>query len=117
MSAVENYRPITLSPIMSKVFESFLIEQYSKYLITDDLQFGFKKHLGCTNAIFALQQTIQYFNNRSSNVYIASLDASKAFDRVNHFKLYSILYKRGLPALFINIMINWYSKLQVVVKW
>ena len=116
-SSVDNYRPITLSPIISKIFESFLLDCYSSFLYSDDLQFGFKKHLSCSDAIFALRQTIQYFNARDSNVYIASLDASKAFDRINHFKLYSILLQKGVPIAFINVIKNWYSKLQVLVRW
>lgn len=117
VSSVENYRPITLSPIISKVFESFLLEKYAEHFITDDLQFGFKKGLGCGNAIFALRHVVDFYNERNSNVYIASLDASKAFDRVNHFKLYSCLIKKGLPASFINTIVNWYSKLSVMVRW
>ena len=42
LSSVDNYRPITLSPVISKVFESFLLECYSQYMKSDDLQFGFK---------------------------------------------------------------------------
>lgn len=117
ISSIDNYRPITLSPIVSKLFESLLIEKFSIYMCTDDLQFGFKPGLGCGDAIFALRQAIEYFNERCSNVYIASLDASKAFDRVNHFKLFSVLIRKGLPNCFINTIINWYCKLSVVVRW
>ena len=46
-----------------------------------------------------------------------SLDASKAFDRVNHFKLYSILNSTNVPKVFIRLVINWYSKLSANVKW
>lgn len=79
--------------------------------------FGFKKNLGCNNAIFALRQSIEYFNDRGSKVYMASLDASKAFDRVNHFKLFSTLIKKGLPKIVVKIIVNWYSKLFVVIRW
>ena len=54
VSSVDNYRPITLSPVISRVFESLLLLQYSEHLRTDDMQFGFKKGIGCSNAIFAL---------------------------------------------------------------
>ena len=50
-------------------------------------------------------------------MYVASLDAAKAFDRGNHFKLYSTLIRMGLPTCFIKLIINWYSKLSVVVRW
>jgi hypothetical protein len=52
LSSTDNYRPITLSPVISKIFENFLIENYPPYLCTDDLQFGFKKHLSCSHPVF-----------------------------------------------------------------
>jgi len=48
-------------------------------------QYGFKNGLDCNNAVFVLQNVIKYFNDRGSNVYLASLDASKAFHHVNNF--------------------------------
>jgi len=116
-SAMDNYRPITLTPIISKVFESFLLKRFSKYMHTDDVQFGFKNKLGCSNAIFALRQVVEYFNERESNVYVASLDASKAFDRVNHYKLYTTLIRAGLPLYCVKTIICWYSRLSIIVRW
>ena len=86
-------------------------------MVSDDLQFGFKSHLGCSNAIFLLRRVISHFTDRQSNVYIASLDASKAFDRVNHYKLFSTLIKLNLPEFFIDTIINWYSRLSVNIRW
>ena len=39
----DNYRCITLSPMFSKVFEYCLLDKYSNYFNTSDLQFGFKQ--------------------------------------------------------------------------
>jgi Reverse transcriptase (RNA-dependent DNA polymerase) len=50
-------------------------------------------------------------------IFVASLDAAKAFDRVNHFKLYTTLIRAGLPIYFVNTIINWYSKLCISVRW
>ena len=55
---------------------------------TDPLQFGFKSNIGSADAIFTLKSTIKYFADRGSSVCIAFLDIRKAFDTVNHFKLY-----------------------------
>ena len=112
-----NYRPITISSVVSKIFEYFLLNKFSSFLGSDSLQFGYKPSTGCHHAIFLLRRVIQYFNDKASNVYIASVDASKAFDRVNHFKLFSILIKQGLPKYFVNTLINWYSRISVRVKW
>lgn len=117
LNATDNYRPITLSPVISKVFEMVMVSKFSNKLYTDKLQFGFKRDVGCNTALFVLHQVVSYFNDRGSNVYISSLDATKAFDRVNHFMLFSTLIKRGLPLCFIRMIVNWYSKLFVQVKW
>ena len=116
-TVMDNYRPITLSVAISKIFESALLEKFSNSLCSDVLQFGFKKNVSCTSAIFALRQVTDYFTNRYSNVYIASLDASKAFDRVNHFKLFTTLIQKGLPKCFVYVLYEWYTKLFVVVRW
>ena len=99
------------------MFELTLLKICEQYLITDDLQFGFKKDLGCADAIFTLRATIEYFKERVSSVYVATLDISRAFDTVNHYKLYSTLIRSGLPRWVIAILINLYSKLHVAVRW
>jgi len=86
-------------------------------LSTDTLQFGFKDKVGCTDAIFTLKSTISYFTDRGSSVFVASLDISKAFDSVNHFKLYSSLLRVGTPVMVIDVLCDWYSKLSYAVKW
>ena len=114
---INNYRGITLIPVISKLFELVLLHLCESLLTTDDLQFGFKKHLGCNNALFTVRATIDYFCSRGSNVYAAALDLHKAFDSVNHMKLLSSLVKFGLPLWFVDILLNWYGKLTVVVRW
>ena len=62
LSSVDNYRPVTLSPTIAKIFESVLLIKYGDYLYSDDRQFGFKKNMGCRNAIFAVRNIINHFN-------------------------------------------------------
>ena len=40
---IDMYRGITLSPVLSKLFESVLFGLYEEFLGSDNLQFGFKK--------------------------------------------------------------------------
>jgi len=61
---------------------------------------------------------VQYFVKRGSTVFMAALDAKKASDRVNHVKL--LLHRLcdvGVPAHLVQMIMNWYSKIFVVVKW
>ena len=52
-----------------------------------------------------------------SNVYTCFLDASKAFDHVNHFKLFTTLSKRNVPMYIIRILIFWYTSQTMYVRW
>jgi hypothetical protein len=114
---VHNYRPITLTPIFSKVFENLILQLCQDYFLTDELQCGFKQDLGCIDIIFVVKTTVNYFVERGSCVYAAAIDLSKAFDRVNHYKLLGILLKVGIPLPVVNVIANWYDKLFVAVRW
>jgi len=50
-------------------------------------------------------------------VFIAALDAKKAFDRVNHVKLFEKLIERGFPAGIVKVLVDWYGKTFACVKW
>jgi len=94
-----------------------MLELCNDQFKTDELQFGFKPNVGCTNAIFTLRTTIDYFCERGSTVYAASLDIRKAFDTVSHHKMFDSLLKTGFPVCLLSLLMNWYSKLNVAVRW
>ena len=112
-----NYRGITISPIISKLFEHSLKVVFGKYLGTSNYQFGFKRNQSTTHALHCFRETVDYFVNNGSRVYSTFLDASKAFDRLIHSGLFIKLMERNVPVLFLNIIISWYDGLQCRVKW
>ena len=114
---INNYRIITLSPIIAKLFEMVVLSICDEYFVTDPLQFGFKRNMGCSDAIFALRCTIEQFTQCGSSIYAASLDIRKAFDTVHHFKLYRTLLSCGVPWFIVDVLCNWYSKMFVVIRW
>ena len=58
ISSMENYTPIAITTIISKVIELLILDKYSSLLSTHDNQFGFKSNHGTDLCIFALQQVI-----------------------------------------------------------
>jgi len=42
---VDDFRGISISPVVSKVFEHCILERYEKFFTTSDNQFGFKKRV------------------------------------------------------------------------
>ena len=52
ISSIENYRPIALASILSKVLEIIILDRLSEYVETTDNQFGFKSKLGTDHCIY-----------------------------------------------------------------
>ena len=78
---------------------------------------GLKKHSSCAYALFVVSQVADYFLCHGNSVYLASLDASEAFDHVNHVKLFHKVIDRGLPGNIVKILIDWCGKVSNIVKW
>lgn len=111
----EKYQGITISPAIWKIFE-YLLLNFQPFLNNIDLKVGFKKHMGCGSAVYTFQQVVKYFNLRSSNVFVTALDASKAFDRLDHRMLFNKLKAYMIPLYFIGIIVCWYIKLYSAVQ-
>ena len=45
------------------------------------------------------------------------MDAFKAFDRVNHRLLFKKLIDRGMPPIFVRILMKWYTTQKACVRW
>ena len=77
------------------------------------MQFGFKSGLStglCTNV---LKTTVDYYTTRGSHVFCCFVDFSKAFDRVNYWKLFSHLISDGGNSKLVRLLSYWYSHQRV----
>ena len=82
-STVKNYRGIVLSSLLSKIFDNCLISLQESCLLTDDLQFAYKSKTSTVQCISTITEIINYYIKNSSNLYMCTLDCTKAFDRVS----------------------------------
>ena len=117
ISDPSNYRGITLSCLPAKLFEFAIQVKTSHLLDTDNLQFGFKKRTSTNHALYTLKETINHFNKKGSNVYVAFLDCTKAFDRISHFGLFKKLIDRKIPLCILMCLIYWYMNMSCNVRW
>ena len=83
-----NYRPISLTGALAKIFEILLRDQILAYLEKNKLlattQFGYRKKVSTTDALLYCTEKIRYDLNKKDIVTGAFLDLSKAFDSISH---------------------------------
>ena len=67
--------------------------------------------------IFALKDILAKYRSQNTTMFLCFIDASRAFDRLNHFKLFDKMCRRGVPKYIISILAFWYAHQTMQVKW
>jgi hypothetical protein len=113
----DNYRGIALSSAIGKLFDWLMLMSNKSVLKSSNLQFGYKEGHSTTHCTFVLNEVINHYNRKHSDVYVILLDASKAFDRVNYVKLFKLLIDNGICPLVAHFLDLMYTNQLVRVKW
>ena len=101
LSDINNYRAISLCTVFSKLLDYVIFFLIGDQLETSHLQFAYKPGYSTSLCTFLVSETIQYYRTKGSNVYVLSLDATKAFDKVKYSKLFETLIERKVCPLII----------------
>lgn len=100
---LDNYRPITLLSIFSKIFEKAMLNRLlsflNKYKLMSDKQHGFTKGKSTISALVEFISEIYKNLDKGNNILATYIDLSKAFDCVNHNILLSKLEKLGVMGI------------------
>ena len=112
-SDITNYRPISLLPVLSKIFEKLLHSGLTKFFddnnhnVIYNKQFGFRKKHSTIHALnTALTQIINSLN-KNNVVLRIFLDFSKAFDTVKHNILLKKLEHYGIRNKTLDLLSNY----------
>ena len=107
---INNYRPVSLLPICSKIFEKIIFNSLFEYLEDNKLlncnQSGFRSGDSCVHQLLSITHEIykSFDANPSLEVRGVFLDISKAFDRVWHDGLLYKLKLLGICGRYYNLI-------------
>ena len=117
ISSSDNYRSIALSSLILKVFDYVILLLHGHKLTTDELQFGYQKNISTSMCTWLAVEKIEYYQHHGSNVYGCVMEMTKAFDNVKHSVLFPKLVDKGIPAVFIRLLVMMYEKQVAYVRW
>ena len=106
MSLISNYRPISLTETLRKLFERCLLPYLTDLLEPLDIsQGGFRSKRSTIDQIASLHEAIlQRSKTLGRRPLVAYLDIKAAYDTVDTSKLWSILARRGLYGEQLEIL-------------
>ena len=120
-STAENYRPVGLLSVVSKVFEKLvnnrIVDHLEKCGLFSDFQYGFRSSRSTADLPTVVSDRIARAFNRSRATRAVALDISKAFDRVWHAGLLHKLKLYGISGRIFGLTSSFLSnrRLRVVL--
>ena len=101
-----NYGHTVTVNCISKVFEGVSLNRLEEFLWTCD-----------SMRVYTLHEFIDYYKQKYTSVSVTFLDASKTFDKINHWTLFRKLIDRHDPLYLVKILLFWYPHQTTCVRW
>ena len=99
---------------MLKILQAWLQQYMNREL--PDVQTGFRKGRGTRDQIAHIRWIIEKASEFQRNIYFCFIDYAKAFDCVDHSKLWKILKEMGMPDYLICLLRNLYAGQEATVR-
>ncbi len=112
-----NSRGITITSQLGKLQESHIRASNNIPTSQHALQFGFTKDCTPQLAALCVTETLAEAADLKIPLYIASFDATKAFDVVSHTILFRKLLTNGTPGNIVEIIRSLYTDCEEIVLW
>ena len=112
-----NYRGIGIGSLILKIVDWIMLIVNEKELKNDENQFGFQDSSSTTMCTWTVIEVVNYYKRKGSSVFACLLDYRKAFDLVNHVKLFKILKSRKISLIFLRLLIVIYLYQRCYLKW
>ena len=105
-SSENNYRPVSILPILSKLFEQLISKQLSELFesILSRFQCGFRKRCGAQHSLLMMLETWKEATDNNKAFGALLTDLSKAFDCLSHDLLIAKLHAYGLDLASLKIL-------------
>ena len=114
-SSPQNYRPISLVTMLSKLFDFILLNRFRKWFIPHDCQTAYQNGKSCADHIFTLRALVNHCVKNKQKLFVICIDFEGAFDKVSRHTLFNKLKLFGAGSSFIASLISMYLVTDYVI--
>ena len=114
LKLLHNCTYLTPKIVMLKILQTRL-QQYMNHELSD-VQAGFRKGRGTRDQIAHIHWITKKAREFQKNIYYCFIDYAKAFDCVDHHKLWKILKEMGMPDHLTCLLRNMYAGQEATVR-
>ena len=107
-SEAKNYRAVALSSLFSNIIDKCILSMQLESLQSYPLQFAYKERASTVQCVSVICEVINSYIHQVSCFYMCMLDASKAFDRINHLSLFNKLKLRNMCPTILKCLMCTY---------
>ena len=113
-----NFRGISLLSVVGKVYGRVLINRIRDKTenVVAEVQGGLRRGRGCTDQIFIVRQICEKYLGKGKDVYFASLDLEKAYDRVDRDAMWNVSRLHGIGGRLLRGVKNLYVGSKACVR-
>ena len=110
-TSVTNYRPVSILPVVSKVFERIMDKQTNSYMDSKLSPYlcGYRKGYSCQYALLSMIERWKLSYDKGGHAGGILMDLSKAFDTINHQLLVAKLHAYGFSKDALEIIYDYLS--------
>ena len=114
----ENYRPISILPSISKIFERIMFQQISSYVssILSPYLCGFRKGYNAQHALLRLKNMMNICLDKREKIGLFMMDLSKAFDCIPHDLLIAKLHAYNFDKSCLKLIFSYLKERKQRVK-
>ena len=117
---VDNYRGITILSCLGKLFTAFVNERLTKFTdkhgIIGPEQAGFRAGFSTMDHVLAFKLLIDLYLHKKKRLYVAFIDYSKAFDRIDRVCLWDKILSQNVTGKMFQVIFNLYKQAKSCVK-
>jgi hypothetical protein len=115
-SKPEDHRPITMGPMVARIFHKILAHRMQSLMPLSNRQKAFRRGDGLTDNIWILRSILRDRKAKNKLLSICFIDVAKAFDSVSHETLLLAAGRFGVPPILLEYLRNLYSNSSTQLK-